>query len=90
MDNKIPNVEFDKDKVELGPNTNLSVDQFDSKQRQIDLSIKKQKHLFLVIKKFCLGYRRDIFLGYSDLVSMLAESLNETLWSAHYSLRTFT
>lgn len=54
MDNKIPNVEFDKDKVELGPNTNLSVDQFDSKQRQIDLSIKKQKHLFLVIKNFAL------------------------------------
>lgn len=54
MDNKIPNVEFDKDKVELGPNTNLSVDQFDSKQRQIDLSIKKQKHLFLVIKNFAM------------------------------------
>ncbi len=54
MDNKIPNVEFDKDKVELGPNTNLSVDQFDSKQRQIDLSIKKQKHLFWVIKNFAL------------------------------------
>lgn len=52
--------------------------------------IKMYTPIFREEPKFCLGYRRDIFLGYSDLVSMLAESLNETLWSAHYSLRTFT
>ena len=49
MERKVPNVEFDKDKIDAESRTNLSSDLFDSKQREIDLAIKKQKLIFLSI-----------------------------------------
>lgn len=46
MESKVPNVEFDKDKIDAESRTNLSSDLFDSKQREIDLAIKKQNSSF--------------------------------------------
>ena len=54
MESKVPNVEFDKDKIDAESRTNLSSDLFDSKQREIDLAIKKQKLIFLSIKNISL------------------------------------
>lgn len=54
MESKVPNVEFDKDKIDAESRTNLSSDLFDSKLREIDLSIKKQKLIFLSIKNISL------------------------------------
>lgn len=39
MESKVPNVEFDKAKIDTEIRTNLSSDLFDSKQREIDLAI---------------------------------------------------
>ena len=57
MESKVPNVEFDKDKIDAESRTNLSSDLFDSKLREIDLAIKKQKLIFLSIKNtsLCCG-----------------------------------
>lgn len=54
MESKVPNVEFDKDKIDAESRTNLSSDLFDSKLREIDLAIKKQKLIFLSIKNISL------------------------------------
>ncbi len=54
MESKVPNVEFDKDKIDAESRTNLSSDLFDSKQREIDLAIIKQKLIFLSIKNLSL------------------------------------
>lgn len=54
MERKIPYVEFDKEQIDAETHTNLSSDLFDSKQREIDLAIKKQKLIFLFIKNVSL------------------------------------
>lgn len=54
MESKVPNVEFDKAKIDTEIRTNLSSDLFDSKQREIDLAIKKQNLIFLFIKNVSL------------------------------------
>lgn len=54
MESKVPNVEFDKDKIDAESRTNLSSDLFDSKLREIDLAIKKQELIFLSIKNISL------------------------------------
>lgn len=54
MESKVPNVEFDKDKIDAESRTNLSSDLFDSKLREIDLAIKKEQLIFLFIKNVSL------------------------------------
>lgn len=54
VESKVPNVEFDKDKIDAESRTNLSSDLFDSQLREIDLAIKKQKLIFLFIKNVSL------------------------------------
>ena len=64
MESKVPNVEFDKDKIDAESRTNLSSDLFDSKQREIDLAIKKQKLIFLSIKN--VSPSGGLHFGYSS------------------------
>lgn len=54
MERKIPSIDFDKEQIDAETRTNLSSDLFDSKQREIDLAIKKQKLIFLSIKNVSL------------------------------------
>ena len=46
MERKIPSIDFDKEQIDAEIRTNLSSDLFDSKQREIDLAIKKQNSSF--------------------------------------------
>ena len=80
MESKVPNVEFDKAKIDTEIRTNLSSDLFDSKQREIDLAIKKQKLIFLFIKNvsLCCG----VVLSWITVIWSLS-SLNHSL--KHYS-----
>ena len=55
MERKIPSIDFDKEQIDAEIRTNLSSDLFDSKQREIDLAIKKQKLFFLSIKNISLS-----------------------------------
>ena len=79
MESKVPNVEFDKDKIDAESRTNLSSDLFDSKQREIDLAIKKQNLIFLFIKNvsLCCG----VALSWITVIWSLS-SLNHSL--KHY------
>lgn len=80
MESKVPNVEFDKAKIDTEIRTNLSSDLFDSKQREIDLAIKKQNLIFLFIKNvsLCCG----VSLSWITVIWSLS-SLNHSL--KHYS-----
>lgn len=80
MESKVPNVEFDKAKIDTEIRTNLSSDLFDSKQREIDLAIKKQNLIFLFIKNvsLCCG----VALSWITVIWSLS-SLNHSL--KHYS-----
>lgn len=80
MESKVPNVEFDKAKIDTEIRTNLSSDLFDSKQREIDLAIKKQKLIFLSIKNvsLCCG----VVLSWITVIWSVC-SLNHSL--KHYS-----
>ena len=53
VERKIPSIDFDKEQIDAETRTNLSSDLFDSKQREIDLAIKKQK----LLKRILIYYQ---------------------------------
>ena len=64
MERKIPSIDFDKEQIDAETRTNLSSDLFDSKQREIDLAIKKKSSSFClsrmflyVVELYCPGLR---------------------------------
>lgn len=79
MERKIHSIDFDKEQIDAETRTNLSSDLFDSKQREIDLAIKKQKLIFLSIKTLSLCLWSCIVLDYRHFVSMLSKPLFKTL-----------
>lgn len=79
MESKVPNVEFDKDKIDAESRTNLSSDLFDSKLREIDLAIKKaEAHLF-VYKEYLSMLWSSFVLDYGNMVSIISKPLFKTL-----------
>lgn len=106
MESKVPNVEFDKAKIDTEIRTNLSSDMFDSKQREIDLAIKKQKLIFLSIKNvsLCCGVvlswitviwsvcsLNHSLKQYSDLIALYERSHEDLiLWMYGLSICSLT
>lgn len=80
MERKIPSIDFDKEQIDAEIRTNLSSDLFDSKQREIDLAIKKQKLFFLSIKNISLSC--GVVLSWITVIWSVC-SLNHSL--KHYS-----